>query len=659
MGLLAGRGESVFSLQSRSVDLLRDNEDTRSTRPKSFCMLTRALVCSVLFSCSVIGAAPDAIPDMTAPPKAGKVELFPENALKPGMKGVAWTVFEGAAPEPVPVEIIGIWKNMEGPKQDIIIAKLTGKAERTNVAGGMSGSPVYIDGKLVGAVALRLSVFSPDAICGITPIQLMLDVKEFDNTRPAGRLTPDKVDQAAASVPVPSDMLARVISASSRGEVSGTPTMAPIATPITMSGFTAATVKEFSPVFEQLGLTVAQGGAGGALDSPKPAPGWAHSLQPGESIAAVLVSGDMTMTGAGTVTYNDGKRVLAFGHPMFNLGPVDMPMAKEDIITTLASSYQPTKMGNASEIVGALRQDRHSGIEGELGATAQMIPVTMRVCSRNRDDSVRKSQDFHFNVFVDQKWTPYLMMATLFNSLSNLNDFSEEATYRLHGELQIEGRQRVQLTTMQAPAEAPIPTPMLLAGWWGDKFNRLFVNSEKLPKLNAVNVTVDLLPERRIAQIESAWIADNKVTPGTEVPVKVFLRPYRGERIERTINVKIPADLERGKHEILFSDADTLNRFQNIASSLNRIEDIPQTIAMLNEERSNNRLYVSLIESQPTVYSDEKVLPSLPASVLNVMQSGRATNHQFVSSPESAHEQTSVPFDVVVTGNYSLKIYVN
>jgi hypothetical protein len=174
-----------------------------------------------------------------------------------------------------------------------------------------------------------------------------------------------------------------------------------------------------------------------------------------------------------------------------------------------------------------------------------------------------------------------------------------------------------------------------------------------------VNVDIDLLPDRRIAQIESAWIADNKVAPGTEVPVKVFLRPYRGERIERTVNVKIPAGLPRGEHEILFSDSDTLSHFQNIASSLNRIEDIPQTVALLNEERSNNRLYVSLIESQPTVYSDEKVLPDLPASVLNVMQSGRATNHQFVSSPESAHEQTSLAFDTVVTGSYSLKIYVN
>jgi hypothetical protein len=335
-----------------------------------------------------------------------------------------------------------------------------------------------------------------------------------------------------------------------------------------------------------------------------------------------------------------------------------MPIAKEEIITTLASSYQPTKMGNSGEVVGALRQDRHSGILGELGATSNMIPVTLHVRSHNADDSIRKSQDIHFNVMVQQKWTPYLMMATLFNAVSNLNDFAEDATYRLTGELQLEGSQKVQLSTMQAPAELPVPVPMALAGWWGDKFNRLFLNPVTMPKLQSVNATVDLLPERRIAQIESAWIGDNRVDAGSEVPVKVFLRPYRGERIEREVKVKIPASLPRGEHQILFSDADALEKFQSVASSLNRFVDIPQTVAMLNQERSNDRLYVSLLQSQPTVYSDEKVLPSLPPSVLNVMQSGRDTTHQIVSSPQTTVEEAVIPMNVVVDGHCFLKIYV-
>ncbi len=624
-------------------------------------MVLRALACS--FTLLVCAAFPlhadEAVGSPTHPPKAGKVQFFPEEEIKPGMKATAWTVFQGTKVEAVPVEIIGLWKNAWGPKQDIIVAKLGGKVQRTNVAGGMSGSPVYIDGKLVGAISLRLSVFSPDAICGITPIHLMMEVSDFDKSRPADSRTPDKIQQADSSLVLPGHLLSRVVSAGASGNFAETPSMTPIATPISMSGFTSEAVKEFAPLFNQLGLQVSQGGVGGALDSSKPAKDWRTSLQPGEGVAAVLVSGDMTMTGAGTVTYNDGKRILAFGHPMFNLGPVSMPIAKEDFITTLASAFQPTKMGNVTEVVGALHQDRHSAIEGVLGETAQMIPVDMHVRSYDADNSIRRTKDFHFNVFVDQKWTPYLMMATLFNSLSQMNDFSEEATYRLHGELQVEGQHRIELTTMQAPIQAPIPTPMLLAGWWGDKFNRLFVNSAKLPKLDAVNVDIDLLPERRIAQIESAWIADSKVTAGSEVPVKVFLRPYHGERLERTVNVKIPAGLTHGQHQILFSDAETLSRFQNIASTLNRIQDIPQTVALLNQEHSNNRLYVSLINSQPTVYSDEKVLPSLPASVLNVMQSGETTNHQFVSSPESAHEQMSIPLDRVVTGSYSLKIFVN
>ena len=594
-----------------------------------------------------------------APPKAGPVEIFPEKDLKPGMRGVAWTVFSGNTPEPVPVEIVGVWKSAWGPKQDVIVGKLTGKASRTNVAGGMSGSPVYIDGKLVGAIALRLSVFSPDAICGITPIRLMLDINDFDKSKPAEARTPDKMPAKRASLQMPGDLLNRVVAAGADpGLLRQVPMMTPIATPVTFSGFTDAAMREFAPVFEQLGLTAVQGGAAGSIDSVKPAKDWQNSMQPGESIAAVLVSGDMTMTGAGTVTYNDGKRVLAFGHPMFNLGPVDMPIAKEEIITTLASSYQPTKMGNSGEVVGALKQDRHSGILGELGATSNMIPVTLHVRSHNNDDSVRKTQDFHFNVFVQQKWTPYLMMATLFNAVSNLNDFSENATYRLTGELDLDGHEKVQLSTMTAPAELPVPAPMVLAGWWGDKFNRLFLNPVTMPKLKSVNATIDLLPERRIAQIESAWIGDNRVDAGSEVPVKVFLRPYRGERMEREVTVKIPAGLARGEHQILFSDADTLNKFQTIASSLNRFVDIPQTVAMLNQERRNDHLYVSLVESQPTVYSDEKILPSLPASVLNVMQSGRDNSHQIVSAPQTTIEEASLPFNVVVDGHCFLKIYV-
>lgn len=593
-----------------------------------------------------------------ARPKAGKVEIMKSSELKPGMKAVAWTVFQGTEPEAVPVEIIGLWKNAWGPKQDIILGKMGGKAQRTNVAGGMSGSPVYIDGKMIGAVSLRMSVFSPDAICGITPIELMLEINDFDSTRPSDARVPGQI-RARTELPLPSELLAQAVAAGSvRNLPQQSPMMVPIETPLVFSGFQEQTLREFGPLFQQLGISAVQGGATGALHSSKPAAGWENALQPGDPIAGVLVSGDMSVTGLGTVTYNDGKRVLGFGHPFFNLGPVNMPMAKGEVLMVLASQFQPNKFANATEIVGALKQDRHSGIMGELGLTSPMIPVTVKVRSFDETNTLRKEKDLKFNVFVQQKWTPYLMMVTLFNSVSGLNDFAEEATYRLSGQVELDGAQKISISTMLAPSELPVPAPMLLAGWWGDKFNRLFLNAVQMPKLKSVNAIIDLLPERRIASIENAWIAANEVDPGADVPVKVYLRPYRGERIERTFSVKVPAGLAKGEHRILLSDADTLNRMQTMAGQSNRYIDLPQTVSLINQERSNNKLYVSLVQARPTVYADDKTLPSLPASVLNVMQAGRTANRPFVSSGETAIEQAAIPFDLVVNGSYSLKFTV-
>jgi hypothetical protein len=592
-------------------------------------------------------------------PRIGKVDIFKASDLRPGMQGTAWTVFAGTTPEPVPVEILGLWKNAWGPRQDVILAKLGGKAARTNVAGGMSGSPVYIDGKLVGAVALRLSVFSPDAICGITPAELMLEIEDLDQSRPADARTPDKV-AARTQAALPGDLLAQAVAAGALPNLPRqAPMMVPIETPLMFSGFHDNVLRDFGPLFEQLGITAVQGGgASSATYTAKPAPGWQTSLRPGDPVAGVLVSGDMSITGLGTVTYNDGQRVLAFGHPFFNLGPVNMPMSQGEVVMTLASQFQPNKFANATEIVGALHQDRHSGIMGVLGEESAMIPVTVQVRSFGENNVLRSQKDTRFNVFVQQKWTPYLMMLTLFNSLSQLNEFTDEATYRLTADVELSGGPSLSLSTMQASGEMPMPAPMVLAGWWGDKFNRLYMNAVNSPSVKRVSVTVDLLPERRVASIENAWLSAPEARPGDDVAVKVFLRPYRGESLERNFTLKIPAGLAKGEHKIVLSDADTINRMQNVAGMVNHYIDLPQTVSLINQERSNNKLYVSLLDASPTAYYDDKTFPSLPASVLNVMQSGRGSNRSLITSPDSASEQMSLPFDYVVSGSYSLKITV-
>jgi len=595
------------------------------------------------------------------PPKAGKPEILPLKDVKPGMHAIAWTVFSGMTPEPVPVEIIGVWKNAMGPRGHVIMAKMGGKAERTGVAGGMSGSPVYVDGKLIGAVALRLSQFSPDAICGITPIESMLEIQDLDMSRPSDARTPNKspAPQPVAAYEMPSELVAQLVAAGGSAPLpSRSPLMTPIETPLVFSGFTSETLNTYEPLLHQIGITAVQGGASAGTLTSKPAAGWEHALNPGEAVSGILVSGDMSTTGMGTVTYNDGKRVLAFGHQFFNLGPVDMPIAKSEILTVLSSSYQPNKVGNATEVVGALRQDRFTGIMGELGAEAPVIPVHVKVRAYAENGSVVKEKDLNFSVFVQQKWTPFLMSATLSNSLQQMNLYADEMTYRFNGDVQMDGSDNIHVSTMLAPGEFPVPMPTVLAGWWGDKFNRLFLNNVAMPKLKSVEAVVDLLPARRVATIETVWTPTTDVEAGAEIPVKVYLRPYRGERIERTLTVKIPAGMPKGEHRLLFSDADTLDRSLDGAAKNNKNMDIPSTVSLLNQERDNNRLYVSLVQSRATFYSDDKTLPNLPSSVVNVMQTERNSSRSLVGTPESTQVQQSIPFDHVVSGNYSLRIKV-
>ena len=514
----------------------------------------------------------------------------------------------------------------------------------------MSGSPVYIDGKLIGAISTRVGQFSPEAICGITPIELMLEINEFDSTRPDGVRAPG----AQASQPraaIPPEFIGHSVSAQ--------PYLTPIEAPLAMAGFTADTFRQFAGAFEQLGITPVQAGAGGgAVKTNAPAPGWERSLNPGEMIAAVLVDGDMSLTGLGTVTYNDGKRVIGFGHSLFNLGPVDMPIGKGEVLTTLASPLSPNKIANATEIVGALRQDRYSGIMGEIGVESRMAPVTLTVRTLGEGDKVVRQKEFHFSVFEHQKYTPYLMTLTLYNTLSQLNELSDEATYRLSGKVDLKGLAGLSLSNMLASAETGAPAPMALATWWGEKFNRLYLNNVQPADVERVSVTVDVLPERRIATIENAWVSQPDVRPGDDAQVKVFLRPYRGDAIVREFTVHIPAGTAPGDHRIVLSDADTLNRMQNAAATADRFIDLPETVSLLNQERSNNKLYVSLAESRATAYIDDKILPALPPSALNVLQTGRAANRAVATSAETTTEQMAMPFDFVVSGSYSLRIHV-
>lgn len=595
---------------------------------------------------SPYGVAPSLPSSVPPPPRAGAVPIMRISEIKPGMQGIAWTVFQGSTPEPVPVEIIGRWENTWGPRQDTILAKLGGKAAKTNVAGGMSGSPVYIDGKLVGAIALRISVFSPDAICGITPIEQMLEINDIDSSRPANSKTPLTPAAQRAELTVPPSLL------------SNAARLTPIETPLALAGFHESTIREFQPYFDQMGVTAVQGGAAGSLNSSTPAPGWKNALQPGQAIAGVLVSGDMSITGLGTVTYNDGKRVLGFGHSFFNLGPVSMPMAGGDVLMVLSSQFQPNKFANATQVAGALRQDRHSGIMGELGATAETIPVTLKVNTEPEPGAPAHQKVYHFNVFVHPKWTPFLMMLTAYNTLQDINSAAaDEATYQLKGRVEFDGLPAMEVSNSVASGEGPMPAPMQIGAWWADRFNRLFQNPHGMPKIRRVEATLDMTAGRRVAAVESAWLDHAEAAPGTRLSGKVALRPWRGDRIIRDFSITLPSSLPRGEHRLVVGDAAIVNRAQALASMVNRDLTLSQTVQLLNQEKANDRLYVAVVEARPTVFDDDKPLREVPASVLNVMQSG-APGRTLAATPESARILEELPLGTIVSGSASLRFKV-
>jgi len=554
-----------------------------------------------------------------------------------GMRGVAYTVFEGVKPEPMEVEVLGVLRNMNGPKGDLILIRLHGtKVEYTGVVAGMSGSPVYLDGKLAGALSFRIGEFSKEPIAGVTPIAEMLEINALDSSVPNN----DSAAKQNPSMPVKT---------SGPGEAAPLQDIAnylkPIETPLVFSGFSEETIRRFAPQFASAGITPVLG-AGSVSNVKQPEP-----LQPGSAVSAILVRGDMDIAATCTVTYMDPERLLACGHPLLQYGMVDMPMTKAQILATLPSPMNAFKIVNATEPVGAFVQDRHTGIMGLFGRQPQMIPVTLNIHGGPAD------KQFHYEVLNNARLSPVAMMATVFNALRGMNEYGEETTYRLNGRISVNGYPDVAVQNMYAPIDGSTPGAALVAMSLGDRFSRIFDNPYERPNIKGVQLDVDLVKERRFARLENVHTDVSEARPGDEITVEAVLRPYRGERIVRQVRVHVPTSTSKGPLRILVSDGETLDRFRRSAPMLNRRFDLASTIALLNKEHYNNSLYVSLLEADPEAMVADKVMPTLPLSVMNVMEGMRGTQEMVVLGESSVNE-ASTPLDYVVSGAQLLTVSI-
>ncbi len=570
------------------------------------------------------------------------VKILPVSQIQAGMRGVAYTVFEGTTPEPMEVEILGVLRNMAGPKSDVILARLHGKkVEYTGVVAGMSGSPVYIDGKLVGAIAYRIGEFSKEPIAGITPAANMLEIDDLDSAAEA-----DLAQSAAHEKHEASRTSGPGEPAALGQEAAGYANLLkPIETPLVFSGFSEDTLRLFSKDFTSAGIVPVMG-VGSVSNDKQPEP-----LVPGSAVSAILVRGDMNIAGTCTVTYLDDSHLLACGHPLLQSGNVDMPMTKATVLATLPSPSNSFKIINTTEPVGAFVQDRRAGIMGRFDREPHMIPVTLTF------HGVSHPKQFHYEVLNNAKITPPAMMATVFNAIQGMNEYGEDTTYRLVGDISVVGYPKLSVRNMYAPADGTAPTAYGIALSVGERFSRIFDNPYNRPKIEGVELNFYLVPDRRSARLETARTDVTEARPGDDITIEALLRPYRGESIVREIPVKIPTATPKGTLRILVSDGETLDRMRRAPANMSRRLDLSSTIALLNKEHSNSQVYVSLLEANPQAMVDDKVMPTLPLSVINVMDGMRGTQDMVVVG-ESAVDEASAPVDYVVSGSQIITLTI-
>jgi hypothetical protein len=378
-------------------------------------------------------------------------------------------------------------------------------------------------------------------------------------------------------------------------------------------------------------------GAGSASNEKQPEP-----IIPGSAVSAILVRGDMDVAATCTVTYLDASHLLACGHPLLQYGMVDMPMTKANVVVTLASPMNAFKIINTTEPVGAFVQDRHSGILGRFDRSPRMIPVTISL------HGASGPKEYHYEVLNNAKLTPVMMMATVYNALMGMNQYGEETTYRMNGRIHVNGFSDVRLANMFSPVDAT-PTAYAVAMALGEHFSRIYDNPFEAPNVGGVTLEFDLERERHSAVLESARTDVTEARPGEEITVETVLRPYRGDRIVRRIPVRVPTSVPKGTLRILVSDAETLDRARRVNPVASRRLDLNSTIELLNKEHLNDHLYVSLLEANPQATVEDKVMPGVPLSVMNVMESMRATQEMVVFS-ESAVNEASTPVGYVVSG---------
>jgi SpoIVB peptidase S55 len=590
--------------------------------------------------------------------------LMPVADIKPGMVGTGRTVFEGTDLQEFKAQIIGVLHNVQGPQRDLILARLEGgPLAKTGVAAGMSGSPVYIDGKLIGAVSYSIGSFPTEAIAGITPIAEMKDATESPrraSTQQARIQLPITRESLTAALNATYARLAPFANRPADVQVMGMPQatgaqlaamLRPISTPLIMSGFEPSSIDLLSGAFSAAGFTPVVGGAVGGQASPE-IKKMTGPLREGDAVGVSLVGGDLEMGATGTITHIDGTRVYAFGHPFFNIGPAQLPLTRAYVYAMLPSLMSSFKISTMGEVIGTLQQDRATAISGTLGKGPVVIPMKVTLQSTREDGSAKRT--FNFTIGNDQVFTPLLAYVTLANTLASYERQFGAATFTIKSRARIKGHADLAVEDVFTGDGATLGAATAVAG----PISMLLANDYEPVTVDGLDISIEAHEAARSTAIERVWLDDVRPRAGRTVPLKVLTRSYRGEEKISTVPIEIPANAS-GTLSLLVTDGRQLNAIEqrDLRRSV-QPQSVAQMIRVLNDTRRNNRIYIRLLNGKPGAVVNGEALTALPPSVLSVLESD-SNGGSFVPIRSAAVGEWELPMDSAVTGSRVLAIEVD
>ena len=582
--------------------------------------------------------------------------LMPIEEVKAGMVGTGRTIFEGTQLQDFKVHILGVLKNVQAPQRNLILARLEGgPLATTGVIAGMSGSPVYVDGRLVGAVSYSIGAFPKEPIAGITPIGEMIEATAQTGTRRAGAaaarlelpVTPEHLASAvraayarvATFADRPGDVQAFGLPAAAGAQMGAL--LRPIATPLVMSGMDAATSDLVSSMFRDAGFTPVLSGGSSASAAPSTEP-----LRPGDPIGVALLGGDGEMGATGTITHIDGAKLYAFGHPFFNFGPTAFPMTRATVYASLPSLMSSFKIATMGEVVGTMQQDRATAIYGTVGKGPAVIPVTVTL-----DSGHGGKRTFKYTVVNDQIFTPLLTYVALFNTLGNYERNFGAMTYTVKGRASFEKHDDLAFEDIFT-GDNPIPNA---SAYVAGPITMLLANDLEPVSLKSVDLSIATSEESRATTIERVWLDEVRPRAGKTVALKVLTRSYRGADKISTIPIEIPANAA-GQLTVMVTDGRQLNQIEQ--RELRRSvqpQSVEQMLKVLNQTHRNNRVYVRLLAGTPGAVVNGEAMTSLPPSVLSVLEGDRSGGN-FAPIRSAALGEWELPMDSAISGTRVLTI---